>query len=936
MIVLAVTATIAVIAQNNIVITTIRGTEMVKNRVRVMFSTPLASDAMIPKGFWLDHRFLEPNLPMQPGTYAKAPSQALTEARRKVLCCAVLAYEGDMDPDQAARMLLKNENVVFAEPWYVMSVQGVPNDPLFVNQQALRLMKVPEAWDVSSGSEAIVVAVVDNGIDQNHEDLKPAIYTNNAEVPGNMIDDDGNGFVDDFNGCNLTWAIDQTDPGNTSNNGANGHGTNVAGIVGAATNNGKGIAGMGNGFKIFPIKAAPTGTGSLVYGYEGMLYAANQGFKVINCSWGSQSRPGAVKPFSLIDKSVVDYCIAKGCLIVSSAGNHGNGAGGAGWLEFNYPSAYDGVMGVAECDVDEKVAATSGLGRNSQITAPSTDAVTTVSGGGYTAAGINGTSFASPMGAGAAALVLSRWPQLQPRQVVALLQATAVDIKGRSPWAAKALQGRLDVLSAVSADPSSIPGFRIVSTRIKVRDVVATSFGNGDTLAVYLTVKNELGTSAPLTCALRVLDPAGWIVAIINPSIPHAPIAAGESVVIGPYNVVVTRFQDKPCMMDITFADGVHNQRLITYIEPPATMTTLMNNELSYSIGNRGMFGFGSTLANNMQGNGTGVGWRTRFQDLGWTGGLLFCTSDGKALRAYDNMQDISDFTAEKPFALPDTNVAILTDASAGQREIGVRIHERCTFPSVNSLSTVIEIKIENRSVLPMQDVAAGYFFDWDIGANGANNRSRHAPEALPTSFKEMGEAEVFYRDDTPIVVACAAVSGEAIIEGQVAGMVLGDYVEDSDRLSDGDIVTLLTSGSQIQTNTVGDACGVIGMRFPGALQPGESKTFMIVIGVGETIEEATTNVRETVLNPSSVQEKTVESALLWPNPVNTVLNISSVVPMNQLTIVNALGERVYEQQVSPGTTIEQVQTQLLPNGMYRMLICNENGMTSYPFCINR
>lgn len=924
------------VAQDNLHIVSVNGSEMVANRIRVMFTEPLVSDAMIPPGFRLDHRFLESNLPLPPHTYAKAPSQTLINARQNLLRCAVLSYDGSMDPDQACRVIRKNRNVVFAEPWYVVQVQGVPNDPLYINQQALHVMHMAEAWDVAPGTEEMVIAVVDNGVDQSHEDLKPSLYINSAEVPGNMIDDDGNGFVDDYNGYNIAWQMDGTAPGNTSNNGAGGHGTNVAGIVGAATNNGKGIAGVANKCKIFPIKAAPYGTGSIYFGYEAMVYAADRGFKVINCSWGTQSRPGAVKPYSLIDKSVVDYCLAKGSLIVSSAGNHGNGAGGSGWLEFNYPSAFDGVMGVAECSADDKVASTSGLGRNSLVTAPSTGAVTTVAGGGYTDVGVNGTSFASPMAAGAAALVFSKWPSLEPRQVVALLQATAEDIKSSSPWAAKALHGRLDVLAAVNTDPMSIPGFRVVAQRIQVRQKETKMFANGDTLALFVSVKNELGASAPLQCQLRILDPAGWQAVVLTPSIVHAGISSGETVEVGPFYIAVSRYQDKPCMMDITFADGVNNQRQFVYIEPPASMVTLMNNELVYSIGNRGLFGFGSTQANNMIGNGVGFGWRPTFQDLGWTGGLLFCTSDGKVLKAYDNMNDVSDFSAVKPFGVGDTNVAILTDSLAGSREVGVRVHQRCTFPSSKTKTTVIAITVENVGGAPLNDIAAGYFFDWDIGPSGANNRSRLAPEALPTTFRSMGEAELFYRDDIPVVVVCAAVSSEPAIVGVAAGMILADYVDDSDRLSDPDVVTLLSSGTTVQTNTPGDACCVMGMRFPGQLQPGESKNFMIVIGVGETEAEATQNVQETILSPNSVLEETGNSVSLFPNPATHSVNISSVSPIVTVQVVNVMGEVVLKDIPGINSTSKVVNIQSIPNGMYVMMVQTEQSTVGYPLSVNR
>lgn len=909
-------------------IITVGGAEMVAKHIKVRFTEPLLSEEQIPPGFALHHRFIEPYGVQAPAALAKAPSQALLEARRNVLRCAVLSYNWDITPDLAAQRIAKYSQVTFAEPWYVMHVQGQPNDPLYGQQEALHLIGTTEAWDITEGSESMVIAIVDNGVDQSHEDIKPNLHINTAEIPGNRIDDDGNGFVDDYNGYNLVWMEDGTDPGNTTNNGSNGHGTNVAGIVGAATNNGLGIAGVANKCRIFPIKTAPIGTGSILYGYEGMLYAAQNGFKVINCSWGSQSRAGYVKPYSVIDKSVIDYCLALGSMVVSSAGNHGNGIGGSGWLEFNYPAAYDGVLGVAECTTSEKVASTSGLGRNAGIVAPSTDAITTVPAGGYSSAGIQGTSFASPMVAGAAALVRVKWPSLTPAQVSAVLTTTSKKILSSNPSVAKALAGRLDLLAALQSDPSQMPGFRVSGKRIVVRGVTTNRFSNGDTLELYYTLTNELAASAPLTCMLRIMDPAGWQAVVINDTTSAPAVGSGQTIEVGPFTVVVSQYQDKPCLMDLTINSHTHSQREFVYIEPSATMTTLMNNELSYSIGDRGMFAFGSTLANNMEGNGTGAGWRTKYQKLAWTSGLLFCTSDGRALKAYDNAQDKSDFSAVKTFTVPDENIGILTDSLAGDRSIGVRIHERCSFPSANSLTSVIEIGIENRTASALQDVAAGYFFDWDIGPNGTDNRTRLAPEALPTSFKSMGEAQMFYRDSVPVVVVCAAVSSEPQIQGQAAGMMLFDYADDSDRLSDADVYTLLTSGTSVQTTMLGDACGVVGMRFPGALAPGETKHFKIVFGVGATQEEAANNVRQTIENPNSVASESNAEIALYPNPAATAITLGNLHNVRRVLVVDMLGNRVYDNDVL-GSTEVVVDVRGLPSGRYCVVLQGPSSVTS-------
>ena len=154
-------------------------------------------------------------------------------------------------------------------------------------------MNALEAWKVWSGDSSVVVGVIDAGITAKHEDLWDNIAVNwgeagldneGKEKASNGIDDDNNGYVDDWKGVNLVYQLDGTEPGNTENG---EHGTQVSGYVGATTDNDRGIAGIANQCRFFPVKAARRGSSSIMSGYEGIIYCAQQGFKVINCSWGS-------------------------------------------------------------------------------------------------------------------------------------------------------------------------------------------------------------------------------------------------------------------------------------------------------------------------------------------------------------------------------------------------------------------------------------------------------------------------------------------------------------------------------------------------------------------------------------------------------------------------------------------------------------------------
>ncbi|HRF42597.1 MAG TPA: S8 family serine peptidase, partial [Saprospiraceae bacterium] len=166
--------------------------------------------------------------------------------------------------------------------WYFQ-----PNDPLVSLQWYLDKIQAFAAWDNSRGSQEIVVAVLDTGIDWSHPDFAGAIYSNSAEIPGNGLDDDDNGFVDDIHG----WNFENNNSNINDLSGTqsfHGHGTRVSGIIGAQLNNSIGIAGIGGGIRIMPVKVGSEGPLSSIVD-DAILYAAQNGAKIINMSFGWQS-----------------------------------------------------------------------------------------------------------------------------------------------------------------------------------------------------------------------------------------------------------------------------------------------------------------------------------------------------------------------------------------------------------------------------------------------------------------------------------------------------------------------------------------------------------------------------------------------------------------------------------------------------------------------
>ncbi|MGI2901767.1 S8 family serine peptidase [Tolypothrix sp. VBCCA 56010] len=281
----------------------------------------------------------------------------------------------------------------------------VPN--LGENNWGADLVKAPSAWATGYTGKGVVVAVVDTGVDRNHDDLKDNIWTNSKEIANNGIDDDGNGYVDDFNG----WNFDGND-NNTLD--VAGHGTHVSGTI-AGENNNFGVTGIAYDAKIMPVKVLDdSGSGSYDAIAQGIRYAADNGANVINLSLGGSYPDSGLE-------SALKYASSKGAIVVMAAGNESG-------FQPGYPAHYADETGIAVGAVDKEnnLASFSNLaGFNplTYVTAPGVDVYSTLPGNKY--ADYSGTSMASPHVAGVVALMLSANPNLTDAQVRQILEDTS-------------------------------------------------------------------------------------------------------------------------------------------------------------------------------------------------------------------------------------------------------------------------------------------------------------------------------------------------------------------------------------------------------------------------------------------------------------------------------------------------------------------------------
>ena len=307
----------------------------------------------------------------------------------------------DAEMAATAAALEANPAVEWAEPNYTFTLDAVPNDPSYNTTQApyLNRLEMPAAWDYTTGRPEVVIAILDTGVTLSHPDLAAGIWTNPLEIPDNGIDDDGNGFIDDIHGWNFP-------DGNNLIYDDYGHGTHVAGIAAARINNETGIAGMAGDATIMPVDVFNHGIGTYEDLIRAIIYATDNGARVINMSLGATS-------YSRGEEAAVDYAWNHGAVVVAAAGNTCIPA----QLQPNmppcyashYPAAHQNTIAVAATNSLDNLCSFSTRGDFVDVAAPGCSVYSTIpSGYGWN----QGTSMASPHVAGLAGLLFSLNPQL--------------------------------------------------------------------------------------------------------------------------------------------------------------------------------------------------------------------------------------------------------------------------------------------------------------------------------------------------------------------------------------------------------------------------------------------------------------------------------------------------------------------------------------------
>lgn len=402
-------------------------------------------------------------------------------------------------------ILASDNDIEYIQKSNEYQLDFVPNDSLISQQWALEKIKAFDAWDITQGSDTVLLAIIDTGIDYLHPDLKNKIYKNPGEIgidnngknkSSNGIDDDNNGFIDDYMGWDfvdragfpfdstggdyLTWDNNPKDE--------QGHGTLVSGTAAAEINNISGIAGVAPNIKILNLRSFdPGGYGEEDDAAAAILYAVKLGAKVINMSWGDYS-------FSYVLRDVIRYAYSQNVVLVASSGNNGNN-------DPHYPSGYSEVISVGNSTEQDFVAGSSNGGSTLDLVAPGSNILSTSMNSEYSS--YSGTSAAAPFVSASASLILSK-QNFSNEEVKQILKSTSDDI-GEQGWDLRSGAGRLNLFKALSVTAPA---------EIKIYSPTQDFATNGNNIKIIASVLSpyfisynlEVGTGFNPTIWSKLID----------------------------------------------------------------------------------------------------------------------------------------------------------------------------------------------------------------------------------------------------------------------------------------------------------------------------------------------------------------------------------------------------------------------------------------------
>lgn len=612
-----------------------------------------------------------------------------------------LIYEAEFTGDnieKSINRLLSGGYFEYAQPHYIFyPMCSQPNDPLYSTQYHLAITKACEGWDICKGDSNIVIGITDWGFDMSHSDLAPNIkYNLNDPVDG--IDNDNDGYIDNYMGWNM---------GSNNNNPqyiSSIHGTYAAGVASARTNNILGVSGSGYNCKFLPVKVDnASGQGTMTF--EGIVYAADHGCSVINCSWGGPFNSG---PYG---QDIINYAtFNRNALVVCAGGNSFS-------LVPIYPASYDNAFSVAGTNSTDSKWTNSSYGWFIDIAAPGQDIWTTNVNSQFDYS--SGTSFAAPIVAGFAGIVKSYFPQMNALQIGEQLKvhSDVIDTLVQNlPYKGLLGAGRVNLFKALSdtLKPSVVmENITFNKNAPEIGDTVKIKGGFRNFLhPTTVNFKVKMTSSSPYVKIIDSIFNAG--------DIPKMGVLYNNTAPFKVYIKLNTPL-DELIVLKLEYTDN--NYKALQYITfvGNAGYINIDTNKVATTITSNGMFGYNKGIPTE----GIGFSYNNGVSILS-SGGLVIGSSPQSLLDAIlgDTVQYDNDFY---PVVLPHKVIppdfSDMQIASSFRDSIplgsSLKVHVNCNSYAWNNTNNskfiINEYQIINKGSSDITNFYAGIFMDWDI-----------------------------------------------------------------------------------------------------------------------------------------------------------------------------------------------------------------------------
>lgn len=831
-----------------------------------------------------------------------------------------ITYAANADLIKSVNRLLQTEVLVYAEPKFIPKVCFNPNDPLFSQQNWLNIISAPQAWNVSQGDTNVVIGITDTGTDPDHPDLAANLKRNYAD-PINGTDDDGDGYVDNFNG----WDVGENDNNTIVGNCATcSHGSHVSGCAAAVTNNNTGVASPGFNCKFLPVKIA-NASGALSMAYEGITYAADHGCQIINCSWGG---PGG----SSFGQDVIDYAtINKNSLVIAAAGNNNSSS------EF-FPAAYQYVVCVGSTNSVDGKSSFSNYGTYLDVCAPGSSILSTYYDNNYSQQ--SGTSMASPIVAGAAGLVKAVFPTYNALQIGEQLRVTCDNIYNLSANAGYQFQlgnGRINMLNAITLSGPSVRMENIISPDNNDNVLVI-----GDTMRISGDIINYLSPTTNLTATLSTTS--SFVTIIDNSTLVGAlGTLALTNTSIDPFTVKVNPSAPQNAVIPfrLTFTDGSYTAVQSFTVTVNVDYINIMNNDVFTTNTSRGRIGY------NTDGQLDGKGFD--YNDEGsmmYEGGLMI----GRNSNVSDVVRGDNGTTADEDFVSMqnvakndpgvwsdfDTYGQFNDNSAAVPHNVSVRHRTMSWTLAPFNKFHIFEYSIRNAGNTTLTNFYAGIFSDWDIQTY-ANNKSA-ADANLKMGYSWCTDAGGYYAGIKLLTSGPFNFYGIDNVGTGNGGVNLSDGFTSAEKFT-----TLSTSRvSAGGTGTGNDVIDVVSTG-PFNITANDSVVVAFAIIAGTELSDLQSSAQQAQIKYDLVTSINETSPVLvagnaYPNPVRGLITIPVYLKSTaelQLEVMDAMGRVVDSRDLgslTPGLQEIKVNTQELAVGSYIYRLKGSNVMLNGKF----